>query len=138
MATIRKRNDRWQVQVRRQGFAPVARSFRLRTDAQEWAREMERQADRQELPTCRKALDEIRLGDLLIRYRDEILPDKKSRVIESIILNAFLKDDMSKNVVRVGTPVTFAKYRDSRLKSLRVRSNVSWQPHPPHVPDCHQ
>jgi hypothetical protein len=77
MATIRKRNDRWQVQVRRQGFAPVARSFRLRTDAQEWAREMERQADRQELSISRHTLQQITLGELVTRYRDTVTSKKK-------------------------------------------------------------
>ena len=50
MATVRKRGDRWQVQVRRQGFSPTSRTFQLRADALTWARQMEAQADRLELP----------------------------------------------------------------------------------------
>jgi len=122
MAAIRKRNDRWHVQVRKQGYASATKSFVLKSDAQEWAREIERQADRQELPTCRKALDQIRLSDLLIRYRDEILPDKKSAVIESIILNAFLRDPICKKKLSDLGAVDFAKYRDRRLQEITPSS----------------
>jgi integrase len=122
MASIRKRNDRWHVQVRKQGYASVTKSFVLKSDAQEWAREMERQADRQELPTCRKALNQIRLSDLLIRYKDEILPDKKSAVIESIILNAFLKERICQKKLSELAAGDFAKYRDRRLQDITPSS----------------
>lgn len=122
MAAIRKRNDRWQVQVRRKGFDPVSRSFLLRTDALEWAREIERQADRHELKTCRKALDQISLSDLLIRYKAEILPDKKSAAIELIILDAFLRDRMCQKKLSALAAVDFARYRDKRLKEISPSS----------------
>ena len=45
MATLRKRGERWQVQVRRKGSPSLTRSFLLRSDAQAWAREQELEAD---------------------------------------------------------------------------------------------
>ena len=42
MATIRNRNGRWHVQVRRSGSKSVNRTFTLKSDAQLWAREQER------------------------------------------------------------------------------------------------
>ena len=50
MATIRKRGAKWQVQIRRVGFRSVSRSFHTHTDAKAWARHMEVQADRCEMP----------------------------------------------------------------------------------------
>ena len=122
MATIRKRNNRWQVQVRRKGFAPIARSFELKSDAQEWAREIERQADRKELATDTRILETITLSQLVIRYRDEIVPTKKGADIETIILNAFLKHPICRKTLSQLLPTDFAAYRDKRLKTITAKS----------------
>lgn len=45
MATVRKRGDKWQVQVRRQGFEAVSRSFSQRRDAERWGTLKEREFD---------------------------------------------------------------------------------------------
>ena len=42
MATIRKRNGRWQAQVRKSGTRAISRTFTLKQDALFWAREQER------------------------------------------------------------------------------------------------
>jgi hypothetical protein len=119
MATIRKRNDRWHVQVRKQGYASVTRSFLLKSDAQEWAREMERQADRQELPISRHTLQHITLGDLVTRYRDTVTPKKKGGRDEGIVLNAFLREPICKRPLSKLTASDFIQYRNSRLKSVQ-------------------
>jgi hypothetical protein len=46
VATIRKRNGQWQVQVRRRGFDPVSKTFTTRQDATGWARLIEAEMDR--------------------------------------------------------------------------------------------
>src|ERR1019366_2211067 len=68
MASIRKRNGKWQVQVRKKGSSPIGRSFTLRADAQEWARETERLAERRGLHSDPKLLNQITVRDLLTRY----------------------------------------------------------------------
>jgi hypothetical protein len=65
MATIRKRGDKYQVQVRRQGVCSISKSFTMLKDAEAWARQTEIQADRHELPSDRKALTQVSLGDLV-------------------------------------------------------------------------
>ena len=42
MATIRKRNGRWQTQIRKSVTRAISRTFTLRQDALFWAREQER------------------------------------------------------------------------------------------------
>ena len=42
MATIRNRNGRWHVQIRKANARPVSRTFTLRKDAEIWVRETER------------------------------------------------------------------------------------------------
>ncbi len=49
MAAIRKRGNSWQVQIRRQGFSPLAQSFPTHADAVAWARDKERSIDRSEI-----------------------------------------------------------------------------------------
>ena len=50
MATIRKRNGKYEVQVRRLGQPHVSRTFHDRETARRWARETEVAADRHDLP----------------------------------------------------------------------------------------
>ena len=45
MATLRKRGAKWQVQVRRNGFTSLTKTFHLREDALRWAREQEQHLD---------------------------------------------------------------------------------------------
>ena len=67
MATIRKRGSRFQVQVRRQGQPIQSRTFLQLKDAQAWARQMEVQADRHDLPPAYHA---GRSSDPLSGYGD--------------------------------------------------------------------
>lgn len=65
MAGIRKRNGKFEVQIRRTGQPRLSRSFIERKDARQWAHQMELEADRHDLPAeiDRKALD-VTLGRL--------------------------------------------------------------------------
>ena len=80
MATIRKRNDRWHVQVRRTGSPALTRTFITKADAQTWARKVEAEADRRGLPVGLKVLDTTTVGDILIRYEAEVTPKKRGGV----------------------------------------------------------
>ncbi|TPK90034.1 hypothetical protein FJ934_11345 [Mesorhizobium sp. B2-4-12] len=57
---------------------------------------METQADRQELAPSRKALQTTTLSDLVIHYRNEVVPTKKGGDVETIVLNAFLRHPICK------------------------------------------
>ncbi|MER8580025.1 hypothetical protein NKG95_15005 [Mesorhizobium sp. M1423] len=123
MATIRKRNGKWQVQVRRQGFPVQSRSFVSKADAREWARTIERQHDRQDLGPDRKTLKAITLGDLVSRYRDEVVPRKKCSCVETILLNRFLRYRICQKTLYELSAADFAGYRDQRLKEPKHRSD---------------
>lgn len=118
MATLRKRGDRWQVQVRRKGQAQKTASFALRKDALEWGRQTELQADRRELPPDAKCLESITLRQLVERYRDEITKKKRGGETETIVLNAFLRNKICTKVISDISSKDFAVYRDERLKTV--------------------
>ncbi len=122
MASIRKRNGKWQVQVRRQGLPSITQSFSFKSDALEWAREIERQADRRELKRDDEVLGNITLGSLVERYRNTVSPGKKGHQIEVIVLNAFLRDEICSRTLSQLTSTDFARYRDKRLREISAIS----------------
>ena len=77
VATIRKRNGQWQVQVRRRGFDPVSKTFTARQDATGWARQIEAEMDRN-IFVPRGPAESITIGSLTERYLTEVAPQKRS------------------------------------------------------------
>ena len=80
MGSITKINSakglRWRVQVRRKNYPMLSANFDRKTDAQRWMREQETKIDQGKIiydTTARKRL----LGELLDRYKAEVLPRKK-------------------------------------------------------------
>ena len=122
MASIRKKNQKWQVQIRRKGFAPISKTFLKKIDAIEWSRMMESKADRRDLPQTTKILDQTTLGDLVRRYRDEVASLKKCASVEVIVLNAFLRHRICKKFLSSVTNVDWIRYRDERLSDITGKS----------------
>ncbi len=122
MASIRKRGNKFQVQVRRKEQGSLSRSFHNREDAKRWARNMEVLADNWELPCTKKSLEQHILGDLVVRYVQSVTPSKKSASYETIILNAFIEHPICLLKLSRLTHQDFAKYRDERLKVIKPAS----------------
>lgn len=121
MATIRKRpTGKYEVQIRRRGFAPISRSFHKHSDAEEWARYMETQADRGALPTPLKILGQHKVKDLLTRYRDEISIKKRSYDSEKYVLDNLIKQPFANLSLAEITTGKICEYRDMRLKEVKA------------------
>lgn len=114
MATIRKRFDRYQVQVRRKGNPSISKSFLARKDAERWAREMEAALDRGDQSVTQPS--RITLRELLQRYRAEITPHKKGRNQECRRLNRLIRDPISELTLDLLSSSELAKFRDGRVK----------------------
>jgi hypothetical protein len=119
MATIRKRGTKWQAQVRCLGIAPITRSFLQRADAAAWAKQVEAVADRRGLPGNLKALDKTTLGDVLVRFRDTVVALRKSRDVETIILNAILRQPFTRQPLSYLNASHFCENRDLRLNTVQ-------------------
>ena len=119
MATIRKRGDKYQVQIRRKGQSAISQSFTIRKDAETWARQMEVQADRLGLPTDPRALESVTLGELVLRYRDTVSVRKRGAASEVICLTAFLRHPICRKRLSELHTADFADYRDERLKQIK-------------------
>jgi integrase len=118
LASIRRRGNTWQAQVRRQGFPPLTRTFHDRADAKLWTRQREAELDRGCLPQNTRVLQSITLGSLLERYRDT--PRKRGANRELYKLRVLLRHPMAQLSLDRITAADMAAYRDRRLASVKA------------------
>ncbi len=120
MATIRKRGNRWQAQVRKQGNRGVSRSFHLREDALAWVRKTEIQIERGDLRDKQQDIEGLTLAHLLNKYLEEVTPRKKVAANETLAIKAFLRHAIAPKLLRHLSPADFASYRDIRLTEVKA------------------
>ena len=75
MATVRKRGSRYNVQIRKEGYPFITKTFRTISVAKKWANSIESNMERHlyiEVP------DQTTVGELLKRYQRQILPFHKT------------------------------------------------------------
>ncbi|MBE0532380.1 MAG: site-specific integrase [Rhodospirillales bacterium] len=118
MATLRKRCGRWQAIIRRMGHPPMSRTFEKKADARNWARQRDLEFENGDLPRDYRQLDEMLVGNLLIRYRDEVVSRKKCKPVETLVVNAMIRQPFSKVSLAAVTAAHFAEYRDKRSHSV--------------------
>lgn len=81
MATIRKRGDfQWEAQIRRKGHSNQSHTFELKADAEDWAREIERDM-RRGLYIDRRESESTTLLEVLKNMRKRLLPTKKAKSV---------------------------------------------------------
>ena len=115
MASFRKRQGRWQVQIRRQGHAPVSQTFSTRSEAREWAVKQEGALIPLAQGASQTSLRRILLADVMQRYAAEVSPRKKGSDIERIRLTSLERDAVARVPVARLSPADIAGYRDRRM-----------------------
>ena len=90
MATIRKMRNKWQVIIRRKNYPTIVKSFIEKGTASKYARDVENQMDKQIYEDLTGASNTM-FKDLIIKYRDEIVPAQKSHRSTTSCLNLLLK-----------------------------------------------
>ena len=90
MATIRRRKNKYQVQVRRKDSPQVSKTFICYKDAKKWARETEIKLDQNFIQFTEDPCS-LTLQSLIKKYIKEVIVHKKSYKIETIILKSFLQ-----------------------------------------------
>jgi integrase len=120
MATLRKRGQTWQVQIRRLGYPSISRSFHLRVDAETWARKKEAEADRGHLTPDPKLLQSTTFANLLELYRGRVL-ERANRPMdtEHCLVRSLLKHPVSRVTLFNATPSHFSEYRDERSAEVK-------------------
>ena len=80
MASIRKRGDRYHVQIRKKGQASLTKSFSKLSDALTWAKTVESEMERGVFLDTSQAQQQT-VTDVLERYRAGILPTLASTAL---------------------------------------------------------
>ncbi|WP_417583068.1 tyrosine-type recombinase/integrase [Pelagibacterium sp.] len=120
MASLRKRNDKWQAQVRRTGHSPRTKSFQNRADAQRWVRQTELELDRLALAYDPSRLERITVGELLVRYSTEVTPHKRGHDSEAKRIEVFLRQEWAGLTLARLSPQSFTQHRDARLRQVKA------------------
>jgi len=118
MATIRKRGSRYNVQIRKEGYPSITKTFASISVAKKWAKGVEADMERRihvEVP------DQTTVGELLNRYQRQILPSHKGQQVEAYRLGTLKKHLGSLRLIHL-TPKEVASYRDLRLKEVSSAS----------------
>lgn len=113
MGTIRKRNGKFQAQIRRDGVPPLSKTFTMKKDAVVWVRGIEARIDAGEVNVA--APKAISLADLIKRYSQEITPQKKGRDTEQRRLSRLLRDSIAITPLSKLTSAKLAEFRDRRI-----------------------
>ncbi len=119
MASLRYRNHKWQVQVRRLGHTPQAKSFQSKADAQRWARHVEAELDRSLVPHDPRLLSTVTVAELLTRYRDTHTRDHRGEISEAKRIEVFLRHNWCRLPLAKASPAVFSRYRDARLQQVQ-------------------
>ena len=118
MATIRKRGSRYNVQIRKEGYPSITKTFTHRSVAKKWASSIEADMERHlyiEVP------DQTTVGELLQRYQRQVLPSHKGQEVEAYRLET-LKKHLGPIRLTHLTSKEIASYRDIRLQEVSPAS----------------
>ena len=120
MASIRKRNGKWQVRVNRDDIA-VTKTFLNKKDGEAWARLTEVAIERNEFTSKNKKASET-LGELFDQYNKEVAPLHRSKTTGFMI--ASLKSKLGTIRIDAFNARDLADWRDKRLKEVKAASVV--------------
>lgn len=97
----------------------ISKTFTRLDDAKTWARLTEVEAEQTGLPADPRALTRITVSKILERYWDEVIPKKRGCEIETIIVNAMLRQPWCNKSLAQIDGAAFAEYRDARLQVVQ-------------------
>lgn len=116
MASIRKRNGRYQAQVRI-GSVSKSASFSSKAEARAWAAGEEAAL----YSSCKSSgsYTPMNMAEVLLRYMDVISPEKAGYLDELTVIRAMLREDWTSVPIERLGPQHLADYRDRRLKTVK-------------------
>lgn len=116
----------WKVLVRCQGWPPQIKTFRLKRDAEDWARETEDAIKRGVYSTKTQELSgKFTLSDALDRYERTVSPTKRASTQdrESVRIKQ-VRSFFGRYGIAAVTPELVARYRDRRLNAGKSSNTV--------------
>tara|TARA_Y100000588_G_C14245992_1_gene921441 strand:+ start:141 stop:1121 length:981 start_codon:yes stop_codon:yes gene_type:complete len=114
MASIKRRNGKYQVTIRRKGYAPLYKTFISLSIARKWITVTEADMERQLF----QSTSQVTVNEILDRYIQQILPTHRNGGISERYRLQRLKGEFGKLPLHRLTPMVIAQYRDMRLASV--------------------
>ncbi|WP_440678103.1 tyrosine-type recombinase/integrase [Candidatus Pelagibacter sp. HIMB1611] len=111
MATIIKRNNKWQVRIRKNNSNQISKTFLKKSIALKWAREIENKIEKNFFEDLSQA-NSITLGKMLKEYLANVTKNKKSWKSEGYKINKLCKHEISKVSLAKLNPSIILKFRD--------------------------
>jgi|TARA_R100001440_G_scaffold68779_1_gene90409 integrase len=111
MASYRKRNGKWYVEIKRKGLGNVYKTFINKEDAASWAKDTERQLEQGTYQTVHQG-NVITLKELLTDYRDNVVTKKKSNEPETYKINKLIKHSICRKVLTRISVIDVRNLRD--------------------------
>jgi integrase len=118
MASIRKRNGKYQALVRRSGIGQVGKSFLTKKEAERWARQTEIQIESGQYQSIRDEAAIPTASEAIDRYVAEVTSQKRGADPERIRLRAIQRHEWTKINIAHITARHLAEFRDTRLKTV--------------------
>jgi integrase len=115
LASIRKRQNRWEVRVRRGNNPAKCKSFTKLTDAKIWAYQTELALERASAGIATAPI-KLSLIKAKRRYIDSIVSQHKGKDSETYRLDAIINRLGGNRDIKDISPSDIAQYRDTRLK----------------------
>jgi hypothetical protein len=117
MAYIRKRLGKWQCVIRVKGKPPTTKTFLIKKDAKLWGKKTELHFFREDNDIQKS--DYPLFKECLERYRDEVVINKRSRIMETKLISYLLKESFVNYKLNFVDSRVVALYRDRALKTLK-------------------
>ena len=114
MASIKRRNGKYQVAIRRNGYPSIYKTFTSLSIARKWITVTEADMERQLF----QSTSQVTVNEILDRYVQQILPSPRNGGISEHYRLQRLKCEFGKLPLHRLTPMVIAQYRDLRLASV--------------------
>jgi len=124
MGCVRKRGKSWNAQVRVSGWRSFTKSFSKKSDAVAWINDLENKLRSASIPDVITG-NKVTLGELLLKYAEEVSPIHKGCVPETCRLKSIARRWIGELDIRYLTKQHFIQYRDDRLKIVKGGSVCS-------------
>lgn len=123
MASFEQRESGWcQAKIRKKGWPNQSKTFPSRKDAEAWATIIESEMVRGVF-VSRSEAERNTLGDIIARYRREVLPQKRGADRDEYRLRQLDAEFGAYSLARISS-AQLAEYRDRRLKVLAPQTVV--------------
>ena len=116
MGTLRRRNNKWHVQIRRKHYPSQTSTFNNKLAALRWIRNTEIKLEQNDVGLLRK--DYPRLKSLIEHYINTVSVKKRGYIAEKYHLKNLIRNKIARLPINLVTSQRLAEYRDERADKV--------------------